>query len=405
MPRENTTQDTAFFNILTLATLILISLPVGIACIVLGFGLGDNPCILCWQERMGMILIAAIALFIIRYGLKPKFLGLLILQACFGIFMSLRHSAAHLLRDIGQGFSVKILGAHTYTWGILIYWSVMVFLGLILLFSNYRFPEKPFLKINRFQKTTFYTFLVVISFNIIQAFTQTGPPPYIGHGDPARMSFKPSDWDWSVNKWLNMSKAFSFRGAFAPEKPNFSIRKKLNSSELPFIEAISSLEIPEQIKGNIRDIDFNENKRLWVVATDEDKLYVYNEDFTKLLSYLKVDPLYSVDIQEYVGVSFINDKQILVTSVNKSFLLFELNKDSIGQDQIAEIYPESFGATELKRSRLSTVRAKLKYISSHGTSANEFYTIAQSTNSKDDGFVISYFSLDDYQLNSENYLG
>ncbi len=146
MTKDSTIQDVVFFNILTAAVLILITLPVGIACIVLGFGLGDNPCVLCWQERMGMILISAIALFIVRYGLKPKYLGLLILQASFGIFMSLRHSAWHIPRDIGQGFSLKILGAHTYTWGILIYWAVVVFLGLILLMANYKFPEKNVLK-------------------------------------------------------------------------------------------------------------------------------------------------------------------------------------------------------------------------------------------------------------------
>ena len=36
-----------FFNLFALAALALIALPVGIACLVLGFGMGDSPCIMC----------------------------------------------------------------------------------------------------------------------------------------------------------------------------------------------------------------------------------------------------------------------------------------------------------------------------------------------------------------------
>ncbi|EIU1791711.1 disulfide bond formation protein B, partial [Salmonella enterica] len=38
-----------------IAALLIIIVPVGIACIVLGYCMGDNPCILCWEERIAMI--------------------------------------------------------------------------------------------------------------------------------------------------------------------------------------------------------------------------------------------------------------------------------------------------------------------------------------------------------------
>lgn len=61
--------EQGFFNLMSLAITALVALPVGIACLVLGFGLGDNPCVMCWAERITMIAISLIALFIIRYGL------------------------------------------------------------------------------------------------------------------------------------------------------------------------------------------------------------------------------------------------------------------------------------------------------------------------------------------------
>ena len=47
--------EQGFFNLMSLAITALVALPVGIACLVLGFGLGDNPCVMCWAERITMI--------------------------------------------------------------------------------------------------------------------------------------------------------------------------------------------------------------------------------------------------------------------------------------------------------------------------------------------------------------
>ena len=38
-----------FFNLFAAAAIALIALPVGIACLILGFGMGDSPCIMCWH--------------------------------------------------------------------------------------------------------------------------------------------------------------------------------------------------------------------------------------------------------------------------------------------------------------------------------------------------------------------
>ena len=116
----------ALYTPLTLAVLGLVVGPIGIAVFVLGFGLGDSPCVLCWAQRTGMVLIALTGLFVIRFGPRPRYIGLAVLLAGFGLYMGLRHSSLHLWRDVGQGFSAEILGAHTYTWSMFIYWVSVV---------------------------------------------------------------------------------------------------------------------------------------------------------------------------------------------------------------------------------------------------------------------------------------
>ena len=61
-------------------------------------------------------------------------------------------------------------------------------------------------------------FLVVIAGNIVQAFASTGPPPFMGQGDPVRFSFNPRHWVWSLEEWSPAP--VSLRGRWAIEKPD-----------------------------------------------------------------------------------------------------------------------------------------------------------------------------------------
>ena len=104
------------YTLLALAVLVLTVVPHRDAVFVLGFVYGDSPCVMCWEQRTGMAIIALIGLVILRHGPRPKYIGLAVLVAAWGLFMGLRHIGMHAARDIGQGFSIEILGAHTYTW-------------------------------------------------------------------------------------------------------------------------------------------------------------------------------------------------------------------------------------------------------------------------------------------------
>jgi hypothetical protein len=119
-------------SVLAWSVIVLLAVPVGGA-LWLGVAHGESPCILCWAQRTSMVLVALVALFVVRYGPRPRHLGLLILLGAWGTFMALRHSALHLARDVGQGFRGVILGAHTYVWAWIIHWVVLLVAGMLLL--------------------------------------------------------------------------------------------------------------------------------------------------------------------------------------------------------------------------------------------------------------------------------
>lgn len=112
---ETAGKQNAVYTMLAIAVLGLAVVPVGTAVFVLGFIYGDSPCVMCWEQRIGMALVALIGLFVLRFGARPKYIGLSVLVGAWGMFMGLRHVGLYAARDIGQGFSVEILGAHTYT--------------------------------------------------------------------------------------------------------------------------------------------------------------------------------------------------------------------------------------------------------------------------------------------------
>lgn len=223
-------EEQQFFNLMSFAALVLIVFPVGIACIILGFGMGDNPCIMCWAERITMIAISLIALFIVRYGPKKSYLAALLLMACWGLFNGFIHYSidgtfgGYL--DIKQGFGLEIFGAHTQFWVMVVNFFVFVFLAFIILISrnlgtimkkteNNEYGN--FLNYLPLGKIATIAFIIIVFANCIQAFVTSGIPPYIGSSTPPRMSFDTDKWFWEKDHW---NTTFDFRFDWNPELPD-----------------------------------------------------------------------------------------------------------------------------------------------------------------------------------------
>ena len=222
--------ERGFFNLMSLAIIALVALPVGKACLALGFGMGDSPCVMCWAERITMIAISLIALFILRYGLRPGYVAALLLMACWGMFNGFIHYSldgtfgGYL--DIKQGFGLEILGAHTQLWVIVVDFCVIAFLAVIFLCSKNlgEIMKKSasgeygeFLRYLPLGKIANLIFIVIIAANCAQAFIVSGPPPYLGSSTPARLSLDPAKWFWEKD---HRQSALDFRFDWNPELPD-----------------------------------------------------------------------------------------------------------------------------------------------------------------------------------------
>ena len=70
--------ETRLRTVLAWVVIILIGGPVG-AAVWLGVVYGEAPCILCWSQRTSMVLIGLVGLFVLRYGPRPRYIGMVVL--------------------------------------------------------------------------------------------------------------------------------------------------------------------------------------------------------------------------------------------------------------------------------------------------------------------------------------
>lgn len=219
------------FNLFAIAGLALVALPVGIACIILGFGMGDSPCIMCWHERFFMVSISFTALLIVRYGFKIKYLASLIILACLGLYDGFVHYSLDGLYggylDLKQGFGLEILGAHTQFWVVVVHFCVFLFLGVILFLGKnlgkiiQRSENEEYGKVLPqffLGKVFVICFTVIMGFNLVQAFITSGPPPYLASATPSRMSIDPSKWFWELDHWMETE--IDYRADWNPKIPD-----------------------------------------------------------------------------------------------------------------------------------------------------------------------------------------
>ncbi|WP_104696841.1 MULTISPECIES: disulfide bond formation protein B [unclassified Helicobacter] len=395
-----------------LAGFLIILFPVGIANFILGYVMGDSPCALCWGQREAMIFIGVIALFIVRFGIKPKYIAALLIVTAFGLYQSFAHFGNHAGRDLDQGFSIMIFGLHTYFWAEVVFWAVILLLGVMLIFApSFKALETAKLTFGKYKQTAFIVCAFVVASNILQAFVSTGIPPYLGQGDPVRFSFNPKNVVWSTEGWNETWSGISFLGkrdvkdpdyAFAPTKV---ISFNHNANQSPFEKIDRSLKIVDtqvlpfnQPLNTLNSIDNT------LIASSKFDVYFLDKDF-KVEDSFELDPNFSATINPIVGiVPFMQDKYLLMGS-NKTLLRFARNPNADAQLQYADFIKgadrfEGRGEN-LGRNRLDTVRSKFHHTLSVATDGKYFYLATVPNNKDKNTFVISQFLEKDQVLSAE----
>jgi disulfide bond formation protein DsbB len=396
-------RDDALYTILALAVLVLSVALLGTSVFVLGFGLGDSPCVLCWAQRTGMTLVGLMGIFVLRFGPRPRYLGVSVLIAAWGIFMAVRHSAIHVARDIGQGFSIEILGAHTYIWSAFVFWICLLVMGLLLCTLADGGARRVTRTLRPLDRIAIRVFLVVVAGNAVQAFASTGPPPFVGQSDPVRFSLDPRHWVWSLEEWRPAP--ISWRGAWGVEKPDVSgVATDPAAGPLDGLDPLPvkrRLRLAAAVRGPVTDLAWHDGAGRFLVTTLQG-VHLIDSDLRTVDRYTIIDPGFSVDMDQLAGAAFLDASTVMALSRNKSFVVLQ-PAGGAGAATNRRFFLESFGAfEELRRSRLSTVRARLMYVSSlAGDPGTEsFYTLTVP-NRRVTRLVVSRFDRRDFLLSEE----
>ena len=391
------------YTVLAAAVLALAAVPIGTAVFVLGFVFGDSPCVMCWEQRIAMALVALIGLFVLRYGPRPRYVGLSILVAGYGMFMGLRHTAMHASRDIGQGFSMEILGVHTYTWALFIFWVSVLLMGALLMALRERESGGVIRTLRPLERLAAVVFLVVIGANLVQAFASTGPPPFMGQGDPVRFTFNPSHWVWSLEEYAPAP--ISLRGRWAASKPDAS-KVDPDPGRGP-IAGLASLEVREQralalpLRGTPTGLDYDAASDRFLLTTQEG-IYITDGSLGRVLRYAVVDVGYSVDLARFAGAAFLDSRTVIAVSENKSFVVLREN-DQADAAANFRYFRQSFDRfDEVRRGRFGTVRARMMYVLSaaYDPAGQSICTITVP-NERSRGLVVSRFDRGDLTLSEE----
>ena len=374
-----------FDFIMATAVLLVLAIPVGIANIYLGYFVGEGPCTLCWWERIGMVVVGVAGILMLRYGLKARYIAAVLFSAAYGLFMTLRHASFSVYRDVGMGFGGDIFGAHTYTWGILVYWVVIVAMGIMILFAKDKVVSSDIARADTRVKTLsgYSKFVIALSFLVIvsnaaQALISAGVPPFSGKGDPERVSLQNT---WTAGVWKRFSKPFSFVGSniiedpfIAGEQNQVSIKFESDPNAGAFAELKPALNVKNSFplpfetkgifgKGVTSGLAYNAKNNTFGISNTEGGVYFTDAEF-KEIAHAIIDKPNGRNIKKAVASTFVGD-MLVTTGFNKTtFALKPVEKvDSYHEWRY---FRESTGGLEsawkFDRPALLTIRAKKQYV-------------------------------------------
>lgn len=390
-------------DLLAWVVIVLMAGPVG-AAVWLGLFQGDSPCILCWAQRTSMMLIALVGLFILRYGPRPKYIGMAVLLGGFGVFMALRHSGLHLARDVGQGFSAPIFGVHTYAWSWFIHWTVLLTIGVLLLLLRETGAEGWGADLNRTGRFALGLFLVVVGANAFQALVSTGPPPFIGQADPLRFSLNPRHWVWG---WEEIEGRISLRGSWTVPRPDPTAADADPDpahgplKDLPSLVVTGWERVGVPLEGALTDLARDPATGRFLVVTDRYDVYLLDSSLTQVVHHVRLDPGFSVDLSPLAGAAFVGDT-LVVLSTNKSYALLRPDSAADPDAEWRHFLATDGGMTELRLGRFATVRARQMYVLSlaYDPAAQELITVTVPS-PRQRRLVVSRFARADFLPASE----
>jgi disulfide bond formation protein DsbB len=106
-----------------------------VAAYVIEFTRDELPCPLCLLQRIALCGMAAGIVLNLRFGLRPRNYGLILLAASMGGVFAVRQILLHIAPG-DPGYGSTIFGYHYYTWCAIVFAVAIVATAFVLLFDD-----------------------------------------------------------------------------------------------------------------------------------------------------------------------------------------------------------------------------------------------------------------------------
>jgi disulfide bond formation protein DsbB len=120
------------------------------------FAYRELPCTLCQLQRVAMVAVAFGAAMNVMLGPHPRHYGVCLVSAVFGMAISIRQTLLHinpffdaktaqptLAVTANPPFGQPVLGLHLYVWGVVLFATVILVVGIVQLFRGQFKPSPP----------------------------------------------------------------------------------------------------------------------------------------------------------------------------------------------------------------------------------------------------------------------
>ena len=357
-----------------------------------------------------MVVVATAALFIVRYGLKLKYLALILAVAAFGLWNAFWHLSLTAANDIGQGQALMIFNIHTQMWAGIVFWGVILLLGLILLFTGPNIQDlaeemkkNPYRKLSKLNNVTFMVFFVVITSNAFQALVAVGPPPFTGPDNPPRFTLNPKYIQWG-SLLPNVFADPSWRGPMGVSDPDLSTNPSdvftfnNDSAQSPLqinnvLNITSKGEIALDLNSPINGIRYKEESQQFAIATEKWGLYLADKGLTQVERHFVLDHLYFPTVMQFAGVDFMGD-DIKVMGYNKAYMVVKADDAADDVAGFAHFYEGADKFTAVDRNMFTTVRSKTSYVNSFVADEKYSYLMTVPSNLENNYILIKQLNAD-----------
>lgn len=330
------------FNVaVAVAALLIMALPVGLATIYLGFIKGESPCTLCAYERFGMVVVAVLALLILRYGPHRKYIFTLGMAAFFFLYTTFWHWSIDSMTERMQGFCEAMFGAHTYTWGVFVFWVVIAAAAIGLLWigydpklrSEFGARELVIKPLNSLSMISGVIVFVLICLNSLQFLLLNGPPPFTGTGQPPRFTLDvgKASQNWTLGIWnrvrvptlhritppmvhvpgVHSVEDLSMGDPGSAPLPTDGTIEILGQTELGF-DAVGPFD------GRAGGIAYDQETGVFGIVSTGGGVYFVEDDFSTVQSSAIIDTVNGYNISITTDAMFVGPEQLAGMAWNKT---------------------------------------------------------------------------------------